>query len=78
MPGRKNDETIPLVRVRSREAWRSWLEDHHRQESSVWLVLYKKGSGEPTLTYAEAVEEALCFGWVDSKMWPWRYRFGFS
>ncbi len=78
MQGKEKVGSIPLVRVRSRQAWRSWLEVNHRQETSVWLVLYKKGSGQPTLTYDEAVEEALCFGWVDSQMWPWRYRLGFS
>lgn len=51
----------------SRAAWREWLQQHHAEETSIWLVIYKKGKGVPTLTYAEAVEEALCFGWIDSK-----------
>lgn len=51
----------------SRAAWRQWLAKHHAQEASVWLVLYRQESPSHNLTYAEAVEEALCFGWVDSK-----------
>jgi uncharacterized protein YdeI (YjbR/CyaY-like superfamily) len=50
----------------SREAWRNWLVEHHRQAQNLWLITYKKGTGKPTLSYDDAVEEALCFGWVDS------------
>jgi uncharacterized protein YdeI (YjbR/CyaY-like superfamily) len=51
----------------SREAWRNWLTKNHTSAGTIWLVLYKKDSNVPTLTYSEAVEEALCFGWIDSK-----------
>lgn len=50
----------------SRTAWRRWLEKHHASEQSVWLVQYKKNTGIPTLSWSEAVDEALCFGWIDS------------
>lgn len=50
----------------SRQEWRLWLEEHHNSKQSVWLVYYKKKSGAPTLTYNDAVDEALCFGWIDS------------
>ena len=50
----------------SRQAWRSWLKQHHAVKTAVWLIYYKKDSGKPTLTYSEAVDEALCFGWIDS------------
>jgi uncharacterized protein YdeI (YjbR/CyaY-like superfamily) len=50
----------------SRDAWRSWLEQHHDRVSRVWLVMFKKASGKATLDYDDAVEEGLCFGWVDS------------
>lgn len=50
-----------------RAAWRSWLAQHHADVPSVWLILYRQESPAHNLTYAEAVEEALCFGWVDSK-----------
>ncbi|MBT2563078.1 YdeI/OmpD-associated family protein [Pedobacter sp. ISL-68] len=46
--------------------WRDWLAAHHDLKSSVWLVYGKKGSGLPSITWSEAVDEALCFGWIDS------------
>ena len=49
-----------------RENWRQWLADNHDSAAGILFVFYKKKSGKPTLTYGEAVEEALCFGWVDS------------
>jgi uncharacterized protein YdeI (YjbR/CyaY-like superfamily) len=45
--------------------WRAWLETHHQSEQEVWLVFYKKSANKQSTTYAEAVEEALCFGWID-------------
>lgn len=47
--------------------WRKWLKQHHLSKPSVWLVLYAKSSGKPSLTWSEAVDVALCFGWIDSK-----------
>ena len=52
--------------VTSREEWRRWLRKHHRSESGLWLIFYKKHSGRPRLPYEHAIEEALCFGWIDS------------
>lgn len=49
----------------SAEEWRSWLADHHADRRDIWLLLYKKGSGKTGVSYEEAVEEALCFGWID-------------
>lgn len=46
--------------------WRSWLRKNHVKKDAVWVVFYKKSSGKPTLTWSEAVDEALCFGWIDS------------
>lgn len=46
--------------------WRDWLSQYHDQSEGIWLVYYKKGSGQPTMNYEESVEEAVCFGWVDS------------
>ncbi|GGG56325.1 YdeI/OmpD-associated family protein [Hymenobacter glacieicola] len=59
-------DTLEIVDAPSRAAWRAWLAAHHTRPVGIWLVLYKKGSGPRRLTYAEAVEEALCFGWIDS------------
>lgn len=49
-----------------REAWRSWLSKNHKREKEIWLIYYKKSSKKPRIPYNEAVEEALCFGWIDS------------
>ncbi len=56
--------------VTTREEWRAWLEEHHASEQEIWLVYYKKGSGKPRVAYSDAVEEALCFGWIDSTLKP--------
>lgn len=51
----------------TRADWRAWLAENHARPDGVWLVSYKKATGKPRFDYGEAVEEALCFGWVDSK-----------
>jgi len=51
----------------SQAAWRQWLQENHLSKQSVWLVFYAKSSEKPTMTWSEAVDEALCFGWIDSK-----------
>jgi len=55
-----------LLYVSTQEEWRAWLEKHHATETEVWLVYAKKHSGKPRVSYDVAVEEALCFGWIDS------------
>ena len=52
--------------VIERDEWRAWLAKHHDTEKDIWLIYYKKQSGEPRIPYNDAVEEALCFGWIDS------------
>ena len=61
---------IPVkpVHMRSRESWRRWLERHHASKTQVWLAYYKAHTGKPSVTYVEAVEEALCFGWIDGQV----------
>ena len=49
-----------------RISWREWLSEHGASEKEVWLVYYKASSGKPTISYEDSLEEALCFGWVDS------------
>lgn len=51
--------------ARDRKAWRAWLKRHHGDRAELWLVFFRKGTGERCVTYDEAVEEALCYGWVD-------------
>lgn len=58
----------PELTVADAEAWRAWLTEHHTEQSGVWLELATKGVTEPTtLTYAQALQEALCFGWIDGQ-----------
>ena len=49
-----------------RADWRAWLEKHFEREPEIWLVFPKKATGKPSIVYNDAVEEALCFGWIDS------------
>lgn len=57
----------PAISARNRTEWRKWLEANHDKESSVWLILFHKNSQVQSVTLDEATEEALCFGWIDSK-----------
>jgi uncharacterized protein YdeI (YjbR/CyaY-like superfamily) len=66
--------------VKNRDQWRKWLEKNHLKELEIWLIYYKKHSGKPRIPYNDAVEEALCFGWIDSTTKPvdeysWAQRF---
>jgi uncharacterized protein YdeI (YjbR/CyaY-like superfamily) len=62
---RKRDH-LELVEPRDRAEWRAWLEGHHATSQGVWLAIGKKGNTRTALTYEEAVEQALCYGWIDS------------
>ena len=57
---------LKLLEVRDRQAWRSWLEEHHASSVGVWLVFHKTHTGTVSIKYEDSVREALCFGWVDS------------
>lgn len=54
--------------VTRRDEWRRWLEKHFKKERDIWLVFYRKETGKPRIPYNDAVEEALCFGWIDSNV----------
>ncbi|MDQ6820920.1 MAG: YdeI/OmpD-associated family protein [Actinomycetota bacterium] len=58
---------LPILELRDRKAWGSWLHANHASLSGVWLKLAKKGSPKPTVTYAEALEEAIRYGWIDGQ-----------
>lgn len=60
-------EIIETFYPKSRQEWREWLQENHDKKQSIWLIYYKKKSNIPTIFYSEAVDEALCFGWIDSK-----------
>ncbi len=69
----KRAQPVPLmndddrVQPDSVQEWREWLAAHHTRRTGVWLVTWRAGSGGPQIGYDESVEQALCFGWVDSK-----------
>jgi uncharacterized protein YdeI (YjbR/CyaY-like superfamily) len=54
------------IHVSERKTWRKWLKANYRKETEIWLVYYRKETGKPRIPYNDAVEEALCFGWIDS------------
>jgi uncharacterized protein YdeI (YjbR/CyaY-like superfamily) len=59
---------IQILPFKNQVEWRLWLEGHHLTlVEGIWLQLYKKGSSLPSVTYAEALDEALCFGWIDGQ-----------
>ena len=57
---------MTTIHPTTRADWRSWLAAHHDRETEIWLVYNKRHTGEPRVEYDDAVEEALCFGWIDS------------
>ncbi len=60
-------ESLPEVEITSRAEWRDWLAAHHTQTDAVWVVTYKKHCGERHVPWPDVVQEALCFGWIDSR-----------
>jgi uncharacterized protein YdeI (YjbR/CyaY-like superfamily) len=62
-------DELPELLLPAADAWRTWLDDHHEAQAGAWLVLAKKGTLEPTsLIFDEALEEALCHGWIDGQV----------
>lgn len=59
-------EITQTLHVTNRQEWRKWLREHYRTAKEIWLVYHKKETGKPRIAYNDAVEEALCFGWIDS------------
>ena len=59
-------KALKTLDARTLEQWRSWLAAHHDSESEVWLVFHKRHTGRASIAYEDALDEALCFGWVDS------------
>jgi uncharacterized protein YdeI (YjbR/CyaY-like superfamily) len=57
----------PTLSFRTPEEWEAWLEGNHADTDGIWIRIYKKGSGQPTVTYDEALDVALCFGWIDGQ-----------
>lgn len=63
-----NSARMETFYAADRAAWRRWLRANYRKKREIWLVYYRKGTGKPRIEYNDAVEEALCFGWIDSNV----------
>lgn len=63
----KNRESLPLLLCKTQQDWEAWLKKHHSEAAGIWLKLAKKDAGITSLTYAEALESALCYGWIDGQ-----------
>lgn len=61
-----SEKEIETFYPESREAWRRWLMAHHETHQSIWLICYKQKANLPTVSWSDTVDEALCFGWIDS------------
>jgi uncharacterized protein YdeI (YjbR/CyaY-like superfamily) len=59
-----------ILRVNTCEEWRAWLDEYHQHKPEIWLVLFKSSSSKHDFPLRQAVEEALCFGWIDSTLKP--------
>ncbi len=59
-------DQLERISFKNRDEWRKWLKENHAVANGIWLVYYKKHTGKPSVPYNDAVEEALCFGWIDS------------
>lgn len=59
--------TLPTVEFKTAKQYEKWLEKHHDNSSGLWLKIFKKDSGKKTVTYAEALDVALCYGWIDGQ-----------
>jgi len=57
---------VKCLYVSNRQAWRKWLDRNHNKQKEIWLVYYKKRTGKSSISYDDSVEEALCYGWIDS------------
>ena len=58
----------PLLQMETQEEWRAWLEQNHVSSPGIWLVSWKQATGKPFVPYSDSVDEALCFGWIDSRV----------
>jgi uncharacterized protein YdeI (YjbR/CyaY-like superfamily) len=63
-------ETVEIFYPKNKKAWRQWLEENHASKKTIWLICYKKSANKDTIIWADAVDEALCFGWIDSTVRP--------
>ncbi|MBS2031252.1 MAG: YdeI/OmpD-associated family protein [Deltaproteobacteria bacterium] len=67
MPSKPNQKYLAF---KTPEAWAAWLQEHHASSTGLWIKFFKKGSGVATVTYDQALDEALCWGWIDGQLKP--------
>ncbi|MEL7002962.1 MAG: YdeI/OmpD-associated family protein [Bacteroidota bacterium] len=65
--GQETYKNVQAIVAEDSTAWRQWLEDNHSQETAVWLIIFRKESDHASVYYPQAVDDALCYGWIDSK-----------
>lgn len=63
-------QDLPIIPFASQQAWEAWLDEHHATSKGLWIKFAKKGTGVESVNYAEAVEVALCYGWIDGQAAP--------
>ncbi len=63
----RREDGILCFHAKTSKEWRDWLTENHKKETAVWIIFYKKKSTTPSIVFKEALDEALCFGWIDSK-----------
>lgn len=63
----KNPENLPVISFETRQDWEAWLKEHHAEAKGLWLKIAKKEAGIPSVSYADALEDALCYGWIDGQ-----------
>ncbi len=68
MPAKQNTKELAIVSFATEKVFETWLKKNHASAAGVWVRFFKKGSGEKTIKYAEALDVALCYGWIDSQV----------
>jgi len=63
----KNTENLPIMSFETQQDWEAWLKEHHADPKGLWLKIAKKDTGIPSVSYAQALESALCYGWIDGQ-----------
>ncbi len=63
----QNKANLPILSFENQADWEAWLKEHHAEAKGIWLQIAKKGSGRQSVDYAEALESALCYGWIDGQ-----------
>ena len=63
----KNSDHMPIMSFETQQGWEEWLKEHHAETKGIWLKIAKKEASTPSVSYAEALDSALCYGWIDGQ-----------